>query len=102
MELLVEVGVLVDKYGLLEAVELMGEIWIAALVKGRGGLPLTLEDDLMDWIWVTWVFQKGEEFRHVTRVMERESNCEIQAESLLPIPTSIIGNHPPKVSYSIC
>ena len=90
METLVEVGVLVDKYELLEALEIVGEMWITRLAKERGGLPTAMEDNIMSWVWVTWVFQRGDEFQHVTRVVERESSGEIQADHL-PIPASIIG-----------
>ena len=88
--LLTKVSILVDKYQLHEAVELIAEVWIDSL---KTSIPRSYSQDLVPWICITWVFNRPDEFRSLTEIAERETVSlfeELVAE-WLPIPSSVAG-----------
>lgn len=85
--MLTELAVLVDKYELLEATEMVVDHWFQGL---ESDIPLSFTDDLLPWMCLSWVFKKPEIFRKVTRVAQLESEGLLEVDQL-PIPQSVLG-----------
>ena len=77
--MLTELAVLVDKYELLETVEMMLDYWLQDLTNT---IPLTLSNDLLPWICISWVFKKSEIFKKVTKIAQMESEGLLDAGQL--------------------
>lgn len=95
LHFLTRLAMLVEKYMLREACENFISDWFEGI---KLDIPQSLTPDLMHWLCVSWVFRRPDEFNHVTRIMERESNGldldtysrELKAD--LPIPQRVMGN----------
>jgi len=95
MKLLGTLSVLVDKYRILDAVEVFSDMWIEDLKpKISGNFP----NDLLLWLSISWVFRKATLFKAVTCILGRIGDGtdlqEMQEEfcELLPIPSTIYGS----------
>ena len=82
LRMLTEISILVDKYELLQATEILLDYWLPSL---KATIPQVFNDDLLPWMCISWVFQIPDIWRQVTRTAERESKCFI-TEDRLPIP----------------
>ncbi|KAL8919108.1 MAG: hypothetical protein Q9172_005138 [Xanthocarpia lactea] len=85
--MLTNLAILVDKYELLEATEMVMDHWIQGL---ESDIPLSFTNDLLPWICISWVFRKPEIFSKITRVAQLESEGLLEANQL-PIPQSVLG-----------
>jgi hypothetical protein len=89
---LTALAILVDKYNMLEAVELFSDLWIDN-VKDEEPMPESFTDDVPPWLVISWVFQKPEEFKAMSRIIEQE--CDETLEDMfgddLPVVPFIIG-----------
>ena len=89
---LTSLAILVDKYSLLEAVELFSDLWIDN-VKDEEPMPESFTDDVPSWLVISWVFQKPEEFKTMSRIIEQE--CDERLEDMfgddLPVVPFILG-----------
>jgi hypothetical protein len=92
---LAKLAILVDKYQILERVEIFSDMWIDDIQNGGHGLPVTFGPDILPWLSVSWVFGKENIFQQVTEILEREGDSDMGGESIqeLPIPDLIIGKH---------
>jgi hypothetical protein len=87
-------ALLVDKYQLQKAVSRYSGHWIDGV---KRDIPQAICPDLFHWLSISWVFQAPEEFNHVTRILERESNgldldtFSKELNEYLPIPQIVTG-----------
>lgn len=94
LSFLTRLAILVDKYQLEAVVKDFANEWFEGL---RMEIPQSLTPDLSHWLCVSWVFRRPEEFNHVTRIAERESNgtdLDCYSRELkedLPIPQRVMG-----------
>jgi hypothetical protein len=94
MELMTNISILVDKYQMVEAVEVFSCSWIEDL---KIDLPKSYQpherEDVYRWVGISWVFGKRVEFKAMTQLIERGSNANL-AESIeegIPIPDILIS-----------
>lgn len=81
---------LVSHFGMIETVQFFSDTWIDALQ--REGLPKTYTQDVLQLLFVFWVFDRPEEFKNMTRLAQRECDENlIEDVKGLPIPHNIIG-----------
>ena len=64
-------------------------MWINALEQE---VPQSLTDDLIPQLYIFCVFENSDKFKHMTQIIERESDSTIGAEDL-PIPPGVLGMH---------
>ncbi|KUJ15817.1 uncharacterized protein LY89DRAFT_96981 [Mollisia scopiformis] len=90
---LTRLSILVDKYELLQAVSPFVREWFENL---RLDIPQAFGPDITHWLCVSWVFRRPDEFNHVTRIAERESNgmdldsYSGELKEDLPIPQRVL------------
>ncbi|KAB8279777.1 hypothetical protein BDV30DRAFT_232899 [Aspergillus minisclerotigenes] len=85
---LTEMAVLVDYYECYEAVAIVFSLWVEATEKER---PRFSTKQSMEWLCITWVFQRGHGFNSITVNILKNSRGKITANNL-PIPTKIIAD----------
>lgn len=85
--LLTEIAVLVDRYELLEITELWSDQWLRDLEES---VPVTLDEDLLPWMCISWVFKIPDIFKQITMVAHLESEGLLETTQL-PIPESVLG-----------
>ncbi|KAE9378227.1 hypothetical protein N431DRAFT_435400 [Stipitochalara longipes BDJ] len=84
-----ELSVLVDKYQMLEVVELYVEMWMSTL---KTSVPMFFTADLLAWLSISWVFGLGDIFKQISRIAMRGSTDLFGAhESHLPIPQPVFA-----------
>ena len=90
LDLMGKLAVLVDKYQMLEVVEMFSDIWIDGL---RVNLPKNFTADAVPWLGIAWVFKKEVEFRHLTSIIEQEGDSKLGKEfgEEVPVPELVIG-----------
>ncbi|KAK2820005.1 hypothetical protein FQN49_007815 [Arthroderma sp. PD_2] len=82
-----ETAVLVDYYQSHDALRFYFDTWI----KNQIGLrPGELSRDSIKWLFISWVFKKGDMFTSVARILQREAKAPLKV-SKLPIPEKVIG-----------
>ncbi|RLL99048.1 hypothetical protein CFD26_107949 [Aspergillus turcosus] len=86
LQMLCMIAGLVYKCGCLEAVAFFSSIWIDNL---KGNLPGCLSEDLVRWIFISWVFRHENIFQKMTLVAVRHSVGPIQHYGL-PIPKPLL------------
>ena len=86
---LTQLAILVDKYGILEGVEIFTNVWFSNL---KHEIPQTYTEDIPSWICICWVFGKPEEFKQTTRLALRQGRENLPAADI-PIPTSVVGQY---------
>lgn len=95
LTMLTKITVLVDFYECYEAVEIFSNMWIDSL---EGDLPQSIGTKLTQWIWITWVFNKTQQFKAATRIARRQSKGPIETDGL-PIPQIVVGQYSPLNMY---
>ena len=91
LEMLSKLAFVVNHRQMHEAVELFSNIWIENLK--RNPLPGSNIPEVLSWLYISWVFQKEDDFRNMSQILERESDhsLEDKADAGPPIPASIIS-----------
>lgn len=92
LKTLTGLSILIDKYQMLEALEVYVDMWVEGL---QSFLPKSFTPDFLSWLNVAWVLKLPVEFEYLTRIAIRESFGEIGGEQGLepedlPIPDSIL------------
>ncbi|KIW88439.1 uncharacterized protein Z519_11008 [Cladophialophora bantiana CBS 173.52] len=80
---LVEIATLVDKYSWQEAVRGQAQRWIESL---RSSVPVSSTDELLPWIWISWVFHFSDLFRKLTAVAQKEATGPIDMHNPYGVP----------------
>ncbi|KAE8371227.1 hypothetical protein BDV26DRAFT_276551 [Aspergillus bertholletiae] len=93
---LAEMAVLVDYYECYDAVVILSDLWIEAVGQDR---PYLCGEKLMEWLCITWVFQRGIDFSLITGTIQLEIGGVITANNL-PVPAAIIGMYYPSMIIS--
>jgi BTB/POZ domain len=89
LKIMTELSVLVDKYQMLEVVELYVEVWMSTL---KSSVPMFFTADLLAWLSISWVFGLADIFKQISRIAMRGSTDLFGAhESHLPIPQPVFG-----------
>lgn len=84
--MLAKIAMLVEYYDCAEAVELSTEIWINCLKKDNNEhIPKVPCQDLMLWMYISWVFRLSEVFTQTTAIMIKQSKQNELYISDLPI-----------------
>lgn len=86
LTMLTKIAVLVDFYECYEAVEIFSNMWIDSL---KGDLPQSISTKLTQWIWVTWVFSKPQQFKAATQIAGRQNKGPIETDGV-PIPQKVV------------
>lgn len=91
LEMLSRLAFVVNHRQMHEAVELFSDGWIESLK--RDHLPGSYTPEVLSWLYVFWVFQKEDDFRKMSQIIERESDHSLKdrAGASTPIPASIIS-----------
>jgi hypothetical protein len=89
LKIMTELSVIVDKYQMLEVVELYVELWMSTL---KSSVPTFFTADLLAWLNISWVFGLADIFKQISRIAMRGSTDLFGArESHLPIPQPVFG-----------
>ncbi|KAF5869992.1 uncharacterized protein Bfra_010137 [Botrytis fragariae] len=96
--LLTHLAILVDKYRLHEAVQIYSDMWIS---QAKKKFPSSMAEDgievCLQWLCISWVFEKARDFTSLTRIFQQESTTSL-AEMIrdsnwdIPVPSSVIEN----------
>ncbi|KAJ8071767.1 hypothetical protein OCU04_002082 [Sclerotinia nivalis] len=98
LSLLTHLAILVDKYRLHEAVQIYSDMWISHAKKK---FPSTMAEDgtevCLQWLCISWVFEKSRDFTAMTRIFQQESTqslSEMISDSAwdIPVPSTVIDN----------
>jgi hypothetical protein len=87
LPMLTEIAVLVDKYELLEITDIIIDSWLQSL---KATIPRSFDGSLLPWLCISWVFEKPEIFKQVTKSALLESEGFIE-EVCLPIPEPVLS-----------
>lgn len=82
---LTELAVLVDYFQCHEIVELFSNLWVDAL---RLQVPSERTNNVVRWIFISWVFRDAAIFKKVTRTAQRTAVAEMGTLEL-PIPSAL-------------
>ena len=82
---LVEVAVLTDYFGCHDALKPYPALWREGL---KNTIPQKLCNDLVRWIFISWVFNYDSIFTEITKIAQRQSTDKIDCLDL-PIPESV-------------
>ncbi|KAK6592890.1 hypothetical protein H4I96_11488 [Botrytis cinerea] len=98
LSLLTHLAILVDKYRLHEAVQIYSDMWIS---QAKKKFPSSMAEDgievCLQWLCISWVFEKARDFTSMTRIFQQESTTSL-AEMIrdsnwdIPVPGSVIEN----------
>lgn len=89
---LAKLAELVNYYQLHEVVEIFSDLWVANLERNLS-LKSYDPEPVPPWLFISWVFQKGDEFEKMTQILICGSSDKLQDdidEGGVPIPASII------------
>lgn len=97
LSLLTHLAILVDKYRLHESVQIYSDMWISHAKKK---FPSSMAEDgveiCLQWLCISWVFEKARDFTDMTRIFQQESTQSL-AEMIkdsgwdIPVPGTVIG-----------
>ena len=98
LETLAQIAIFVDRFQLLDAVDVYAERWISKL---EGDLPNTYNRNLVLWLYISHVFRHSDIFRAVSKTAAAQSHGPIQTLNL-PIREKIISEYslstpPPRI-----
>jgi hypothetical protein len=96
LETLVQIALFVDRFQLLDSVDVYAERWISKL---EGRLPTTYNRDLVLWLYISHVFRHADIFKAVTKTAAAQTAGPINTLGL-PIREKIIRK-PPIPGYLI-
>ena len=90
LETMTGLSVLVDKYQMYQVGQLCVRLWMPELKKS---VPTKLDNTLMSWLSISWVFKLPDVFEQITRIAEHESCGHLaeKVERALPIPDTVLG-----------
>ena len=93
LETLTKIAGVVNHRQMHDAVEFFSDTWIEKLKPIINAFPGSHTTEMLEWLFIVWVFQKEDEFRKVSQVLQRESDdtLEDEVDEGPPIPASIIG-----------
>ncbi|KAL2020299.1 hypothetical protein VTK56DRAFT_8527 [Thermocarpiscus australiensis] len=91
LEELAKLAVLVDYYGLHDALWLHTTIWIKKL---QQSLPTAYNRELRLWMCIAWVFKDADIFKKVTAIAVQHHTSPLTTLGL-PIPSTIISKSGP-------
>ena len=93
LNLLTKLAAAVNYHHLQEVTELFSDIWIEDLKERT--LPTSYTPEVLSWLFIFWVFRKRDGFRSMTKILQQESddNLEHEANAVPTIPASIIGKY---------
>lgn len=86
IETLAQIALFVDRFQLLDAVEVYAERWISKL---ENGIPNIYNQDLVRWIYISHVFRHAEIFKAATKTAAAQSSGPIDTLGL-PIREKIL------------
>lgn len=92
-----QIAVLVNKYHMVEVIEVFSNMWIRRLSKR--GLPDRYDgyrQEVMSWLFISWVFEKPKIFRPMTMVMIQRAPHTLLENGLEfdpPIPDTLLGKY---------
>jgi hypothetical protein len=91
LKMLSRLAFVVNHRQIHEAVELFSDSWIKNLK--RDPLPCSYIPEVLSWLFIFWVFQKEDDFRNMSQILERESDhsLEDKADAVPLVPASIIS-----------
>ena len=87
-ESLCQMATLVDFYDCLNVIYFIAHSWIPKL-----RLPVGHSNDMILWIWISWVFKHKDTFKAMTAIIQHYSKGPIDTFDL-PIPDRIPRNDP--------
>jgi len=93
LDTLVEFAVLVNYYKVHESVELFSDIWISNL-KTKSFPNSYNPEEVLSWLFISWVFEKADDFEKLTRILIYESDDKLPEHVKhvnIPIPESIVA-----------
>jgi hypothetical protein len=87
---LIELANLADKYSCEAAVHNCVNEWIGS---HGDSIPVSSTNELLPWIWISWVFRLSKFFRNLTAVAQKEATGPIDKHNpySVPIPEFITG-----------
>ncbi|BCS29581.1 uncharacterized protein APUU_71151A [Aspergillus puulaauensis] len=86
--ILSDMAILVNYYGVFEAVKSIGDMWINGLV--HSVIPNPPPDLHLCWVMIAWVLRRTDIFTDVTRDVITMSTDKIAMTSMLPIPHIVL------------
>ena len=90
LDLLSRLAVLINYYAMLESVELFSDTWIENLK--REGMPTEYNEHVLPWLFIFWVFEKGDDFRDMARLVQRECGERLdELVGITPLPHTMIS-----------
>jgi hypothetical protein len=99
--MLTQISILVDKYQMVEAVEVFSDGWIEHLkhpdpesyIQGLPDAYESLEQQrtVHRWIGISWVFGRPVEFKEMTALMGRGCYADLESMEEVPIPGLVLG-----------
>lgn len=94
LDIATALSILVDKYQMLEVVELHVELWMARL---KPSMPKSYSAELYKWMSVAWVFKVPDVFKNMSWIAARETYpagfLTPPPDPSLPIPELVLGEH---------
>lgn len=90
LETMTGLSVLVDKYQMYQVGQLCVRLWMLELKKS---VPTELDNTLMSWLSISWVFKLPDIFKQVARIATHESCGHLaeNVERVLPVPETVLG-----------
>ncbi|EHK98522.1 hypothetical protein M7I_5666 [Glarea lozoyensis 74030] len=70
LDLLRKLAIMVNDFGMLASVEFFADTWIDH--SKREGLPASYTEDVLSWLFVSFVFGRPEEFKDMANISQRE------------------------------
>jgi hypothetical protein len=103
LPLLFKVTVLVDKYHWHDMVTPYATLWFDSLVDSLG-LPEDFDDNLLTWLWMSWVFGLKEYFKTLSRVAMQDacSSIDTTNENIRLLTRALSKCHPLSRQIIIC
>lgn len=77
--MLIELVVLVNKYELLKSIEILLNYWLQNL---KSIISLIFNNDLLFWIFVSWVFKKSKIFKKMIKITQTKNESFFEANNL--------------------
>lgn len=90
ISMLTELAILVDKYELLETTDMLMKDWFRGLGSGSS---IAYTYDILPLMCISWVFQRRDLFKEVTKRAQLETEGILETEKL-PIPGSVLSMFP--------
>ncbi|RAO68251.1 uncharacterized protein BHQ10_004263 [Talaromyces amestolkiae] len=97
LELFAKIIVIVDYYKCKDAIGFFADVWLDDLDGNselRNKIACTFSRDLMLWLWISWIFQRSDQFKISTAIAIKYIKAQISSLGL-PLPARLIDqlNH---------